>query len=165
MGPWRAAVLRTGAWRGLASSVGPSAMAGLSIQQKHPQGWLHQRGPAGSCWLVPWRFLWFQSRKLQLKDIWKGALWGHPVGRCLARCEGSYSLGWPRLLESHPLARSSAFPSDSALFFPPAFASPQHSALRNPPERTSPLLPCPHPHPASWRLGQHRSALPAQTLG
>lgn len=147
MGPWGAAFFRTGAWRGLAGSVGPSAMAVLGIQQKHPQSWPHQRGLTGSRWLALWHFLWLWSRKLQVEDIWKVAPWGHPVGRCLARCEGSYQLGQPCLLESCPLAHSSAFPSNSALFSPPAFASPLHSVLGHPPGHTSPLPLYPHPHP------------------
>lgn len=52
--------LRTGACRGLVGLLGLSATAGLGPQQKHPQGWPLQRGPAD------WHSLWLQSRKLQV---------------------------------------------------------------------------------------------------
>lgn len=150
---------RTGAREGLASSVGLSALAGLSSRQKHPQSWLHQRGFVGPCWVVPWHFLGLQFRDLQVQDTWRVAPQGSLSGRCWPRVNVSHRRGWPGLLKSCLLA---CLPIQFEIILP---SCPCLSPAQCPGQtfRAHRSFATPHTHPPSWRLGQHLSILPAQT--
>ena len=145
--PWRAAVLWDWSPWGPASSVGLLAPS----RSTHRAGRIRRDllGPAGWPYGISCGFS-LENFKSRVSGRWHlgGIQWaGGWPGVRLAR---------PGLLESCPLPCFSAFPSNSALFSPPALASPQHRALGHPPGRTGPLPRCSHPR----RPGQHHSALP-----